>query len=122
MHVINWFEIPATDFVRACHFYETVLATTLRPDTDLPGMRMAVFEHANDGVGGAIVAADHMKPSATGTLVYLHTTELDAALARTLAAGGAVLMPKTLLSPDIGHIAVIRDSEGNSVGLHMPPA
>jgi hypothetical protein len=85
-------------------------------------MRMAVFEHANDSVGGAIVEANHMKPSATGTLVYLHTREIDTALDRVKANGGEVLMPKTLLSDDIGHIAVFRDSEGNSVGLHMPPA
>mgnify|MGYP000491076429 CR=1 FL=1 len=35
------------------------------------------------------------------------------------AAGGTVVTPKTSLGP-IGFIAVLDDTEGNRVGLHMP--
>lgn len=121
MNAVNWFEIPAADFNRACRYYETVLGSKLRSSENaLPGTRLAVLDYAEPGVGGAIIAANHAKPSATGTLVYLHTPDLDSVLGRVKEAGGEVLMPKTFLNADIGHIAVMRDSEGNSVGLHMP--
>jgi predicted enzyme related to lactoylglutathione lyase len=34
------------------------------------------------------------------------------------AAGGKVLVPKFLITPEIGYCAFFQDSEGNRVGLH----
>jgi predicted enzyme related to lactoylglutathione lyase len=33
-------------------------------------------------------------------------------------AGGKVLLGKTFLSEQAGHIAYVRDTEGNRIGLH----
>jgi len=50
--------------------------------------------------------------------VYLNASgKLDACLERVVPAGGAVVMPKTDIG-DPGFIAVVRDTEGNLVGLH----
>ncbi|MCK6395144.1 hypothetical protein [Zoogloea sp.] len=46
--------------------------------------------------------------------------DLSIPLARAQAAGGKVLMPPTRLSPEIGSIAMLADSEGNRIGLHAP--
>jgi len=121
-NAINWFELPATDLARAQAFYEAVLATTLKAET-FGGMAMALFPYAQGaGVGGALVKDARFVPSQAGALVYLDAGgALDACLARVPAAGGRVLMEKTDIGAP-GFIAVVQDTEGNRVGLHMPRA
>jgi predicted enzyme related to lactoylglutathione lyase len=51
-------------------------------------------------------------------MVYLDADrKLDAVIARVEAAGGSVVQGKTDISPH-GFVAIIRDTEGNLVGLH----
>ncbi len=115
---ITWFELPATDLARAQAFYETVLSTSLRTEL-FTGMPMALFPYAEGGVGGALVQDARYRPSRDGAVVYLDTGgALDACLARVAGAGGKVVMPRTDIGPP-GFIALIEDSEGNRVGLHM---
>lgn len=117
-HVAVWFEIPTIDLDRAMHFYGTVLQTTFREENMGP-MQMAVFSHDEQAVGGALVKAAHMQPSASGTVVYLNAgPALQPVLDRVPAAGGTIIVPKTLISPEIGYFAVVRDTEGNHVGFH----
>ncbi|MDK2124425.1 VOC family protein [Parachitinimonas caeni] len=119
MNAINWFEIPSHDFNRATAFYEALYAETLRLDTDFPGMKMAILPHGDEDVGGAVVHAEHLRPSSDGMLPYLNAgADLAQMLGRVEAAGGAIIMPKTHLGEKIGYIAIFRDSEGNHVGLH----
>jgi uncharacterized protein len=117
-NVINWFEIPAVDLDRAARFYEAVLVTTLKRES-VPGTDMAIFPHgADDAPGGALVKRGG-KPSSTGTLIYLDAKgDLDAAVARAEKAGGKVAVPKTDIGKD-GAFAVVVDTEGNAVGLHV---
>jgi len=42
-------------------------------------------------------------------------------LDRIEAAGGQILVPKTEISPEYGHMAVFLDSEGNRIALHSIP-
>ena len=59
-------------------------------------------------------------PVLVETTVYLDVTgNLDAVLGRITAAGGTIWMPRTAIPPH-GFIAIIGDTEGNSVGLHSP--
>jgi predicted enzyme related to lactoylglutathione lyase len=55
-----------------------------------------------------------------GTLVYFtaHSGDLDNELGRVENAGGKVFQPKTLISDDVGYMAVIGDTEGNRIALH----
>ena len=119
-HTINWFEIPTTDLDRASRFYEAVLGSTFkREHFDGTGMQMAVFQGEEASVRGALILDQRRKPAADGALVYLHARDLDASLARIEKAGGNVVMPKTDIGPP-GFIALVRDTEGNVVGLHTP--
>jgi|SRR5262245_4211363 len=119
-NVVNWFEIPVRDFPRAVRFYEAALGTTLVTET-FQGADMAVFP--SDGVHGALVAGRQRKPTTDGSLIYLHVgtggTALDQAIERVRFAGGDLLVPVTDIGP-MGQFAVIRDTEGNAVGLHAP--
>lgn len=112
-----WFEIFVADMDRAARFYQDTLGVELRRE-DFGGKPHAIFPAGEGGAGGALVRDAERKPNGGGTLVYLSATgKLDACLDRVPHAGGAVLLPKTDIG-EHGFIAIARDTEGNSVGLH----
>lgn len=114
-NTVNWFELFVSDMPRAAAFYEQVLATRLKV-APFNGEPHAIF--SDDGVAGALVQREGKKPSSEGSLVYLNCDGvLDEALGRVEKAGGKIVMPKTDIGPP-GFIAIVRDTEGNSVGLH----
>lgn len=125
LHAISWFEIPTTDLDRAAKFYETILGITLVP-MDMPNFQMRMFpvEDMMTGVSGALtLAPDFYKPQDNGTLVYLNANpDVQLVLDRIEAAGGKIVVPKTQISADIGHMAVFIDTEGNRVALHSIPS
>ncbi|MHA6492354.1 VOC family protein [Pseudomonas borbori] len=118
MNVINWFELFVSDFERARRFYEQALATSLEIMEGMGG-RMALFPYSPDsGVGGCLSDSPEQQPGAGGTRVYLNAEgQLDAILNRVRASGGQIIQNRTAIG-EHGFIAVIKDSEGNLVGLH----
>jgi uncharacterized protein len=120
MNALNWFEIPAQDFDRAVNFYEKLLQITLKRE-NFAGMPNAMFPYQENGVGGAVAQVPYARSGNDGVIIYLNTPTMeifDAALAQVEALGGAILMPKTNIG-DPGHMALIRDTEGNRVGLNV---
>jgi predicted enzyme related to lactoylglutathione lyase len=118
--VINWFDIPATDFDRAVTFYETVLGVRLIQDNML-GARLAIFPAKPGETTGAIMARSGVTPATGGTTIYLKAgSDLSLALKRVEVAGGKLLHPKTFIKEGFGYFAILLDTEGNSVGLHSP--
>lgn len=123
-HSISWFEIPTIDLARAQKFYETILGLELIP-MDMPGIQMRMFPVPDHTfISGALTyAPDFYEPQANGTLVYLNANpDVQHVLDRVEAAGGKTIVPKTEISPDIGFMAVIHDTEGNRVAFHSVPA
>ena len=124
-NAISWFEIPATDLNRAQQFYETIFGTSLTA-LDLPNIKMRMFPLENMmDVGGAIVdSGGFHKPSATdGPLIYLNANpDLQIVLDKVEAAGGEIMVPKTMISPEYGFMAVIIDTEGNRIAFHSLPS
>ena len=119
-NALNWFEISVSDLGRAQKFYETVFKISMGA-MDLPQMQMRGFpgDGMNGKVGGALVKSDMHKPSATGSVIYLNANpDLSDALGRVEQAGGKIIMPKTQISPEIGHMAFFSDTEGNTVAMH----
>ena len=118
---ISWFEIPTTQLPQARAFYEAVLQRPMRLE-DMGPCQGAVFAYdpASGGVGGALM----MGPTAPkvvqgGVLIYLDASpSLDAALARAVAGGGHIALPRQALPPGMGFFAHITDLDGNRVGLH----
>ncbi|MCF1715482.1 VOC family protein [Flavihumibacter sp. RY-1] len=123
-HSISWFEIPTIDLARAQKFYETILGLELIP-MDMPGIQMRMFPVPDHTfISGALTyAPDFYEPQANGTLVYLNANpDVQHVLDRVEAAGGKIIVPKTEISPEIGFMAVIHDTEGNRVAFHSVPA
>ncbi|MFI5154354.1 MAG: VOC family protein [Chitinophagales bacterium] len=124
-NAISWFEIPATDLARAQKFYETIFGMTMIP-MDLPNIKMRMFPMENQmGVGGAVCESGGFhRPSATdGPLIYLNANpDVQLVLDKVEKAGGRIIVPKTMISPEYGHMAVLLDTEGNRIALHAVPA
>jgi len=117
-NLINWFEIPATDFERAVTFYKTVLGTPIE-ETEMFGTKMGFFPSDGKNVSGAIVQGADYMPSAEGVLVYLNGgNDLQPVLEKVEAAGGKVIVPKTQISPEMGYFGMFIDTEGNKMAVH----
>ncbi|NJN41635.1 MAG: VOC family protein [Flammeovirgaceae bacterium] len=116
-HYVNWFEIPAYNFQRAVSFYNQIYAITM-DTTEINNYAMAFFP-AKGGVSGAVVAGEGCVPNTTGPLLYLNGgKDLNVVLSRIEAAGGRIIMNKTLINEAVGHFALFMDTEGNRLALH----
>lgn len=124
-NAISWFEIPTKDLNRAQKFYEAIFQIKMTAlDLEQIKMRMFPLEDPMD-VGGALVHNDQFyKSSATdGPLIYLNgNPDVQLVLDRVEAAGGKIQVPKTMISPEYGYMAIFIDTEGNRIALHSIPA
>lgn len=116
---INWFEIPCAELKRAQAFYEAMLARKMHLE-EFGGPNMVIFAHSDQATGGCLVQAGELHPSHDqGVRIYLDCSpSVEAALARAAKAGGKVLDECVELPKNIGFIAHVRDTEGNTIGLH----
>ena len=118
-NAINWFEIPATDLVRAKKFYEQIFEIKME-ETEMPGMKYAMFPFnpTNAKVAGGLAQSPMHTPSSTGSIIYLNANpDLQTVLDRVEKAGGKVTMPKTSIGQN-GFMAFFFDTEGNIMALH----
>ena len=118
-NAINWFDVPTADFDRAVKFYSTILGVEIKVSEHM-GQKLGFFpcEGPNEKVGGDLVPPGWGKPSATGTCVYLNCEgKLDEVIGRVEPSGGKIVRPKMSIG-EHGWIAMIQDTEGNTIGLH----
>lgn len=117
-HLSNWIEIPVSDMKRAKKSYGDLLGVGLN-EMQMGDNDYALFELKDRFNTGCLVKGNGYVPSMQGIVVYLNGgNDLSAALGRVEKAGGKVLLQKTFLSKEAGHIAYFSDTEGNKVGLH----
>jgi len=123
-NAVSWFEIPADDLDRAQKFYEAIFDIEM-VRLDMPQLKMRMFPVESPmNIGGALChAPGFYKPSTTdGPLIYLNANpDVQNVLDKIEAAGGKIVVPKTEISPEYGHMAVFIDSEGNRIALHSVP-
>ena len=124
-NAISWFEIPSNDLDRAQRFYESIFNIELFP-LDVANIRLRMFpiDDPATGIGGAVVHAEgfYQASSSDGVLVYLNANpDVQIILDRVEAAGGKIVIPKTEISPEHGHMGIFIDTEGNRIGLHAVP-
>jgi predicted enzyme related to lactoylglutathione lyase len=117
-HLSNWLEIPVVDMKRAKKFYADLLRVRLN-EMQMGGNDYALIELEDRFNTGCLVKGDGYVPCMQGVVVYLNGgDDLSTVLARVATAGGKVLLKKTFLSKEAGHIAYFVDTEGNKIGLH----
>ena len=119
-NMVGWFEIPVRDMERARKFYEDVFRIQISIH-DLGGFVMGWFpyEERVKGISGSLVKHEMYSPSdSAGSLIYFSCRDVDEELARVEGAGGEVMRPKTAIGGEHGFMALIKDTEGNRIGLH----
>ena len=121
-NMVGWFEIPVKDMERAKKFYELVFGISIKV-VDMGNLTMGWFPFAEDpearGSGGSLVKNDEFyKPSSNGVLIYFSSSDILTELNKVENAGGKTLQEKTLISDEIGYMALFLDTEGNRIALH----
>jgi uncharacterized protein len=118
---IIWCEIYVQDMDRAKRFYESVFQMKMEK-LESPGLEMWAFPMTMDAIGasGALVKMDGVESGGSGTIPYFHCDEVAEESERVVNAGGKIHKPKMSIG-QYGFMALIVDTEGNMIGLHMPP-
>ena len=120
------FEIYVEDMTRAKAFYEAVFETRLEQmPNPIPGadMDMRFFPMDKEtgmnryGAGGMLVKQDGFAPGSGGTLVYFGCDDCAVNAARAAKHGGSIVQEKVSIG-EHGFCALVRDTEGNLIGLH----
>lgn len=115
---VGWFEIYVQDMARARAFYENVFLAPLER-IDAPDFDMWTFAMQSEGYGatGALVHMPGFASGANSVIVYFTCTDCAVEAGRTAEAGGEIVKPKFSIGK-YGHIALVKDTEGNMIGLH----
>ena len=114
------FEIPADDMARAAKFYEEVFGWH---NIALPEMRytMAHSGPTDDANGmpkenGFINGGIMQRKDIKGPVVILDVPNVDEAVKKAESVGSKIIRPKVQVG-DIGYVAYVTDSEGNTIGV-----
>jgi len=77
-------------------------------------------EGAAGAPGSLSQATEFFQPRDNGVLVFFTAPsgDLGNELSKVASAGGKVVQPKTLITEDIGYMAIFLDSEGNRIAVH----
>lgn len=119
-NAVGWFEIYVQDMNRAKRFYESVFQVTLMNlPSPMPGLEMWAFPMNDEapGASGSLVKMEGMQAGGLGALVYFICADCAVEESRVVGAGGTVERPKFSIGP-YGFIALVKDTEGNLIGLH----
>ncbi len=122
-NVLTWFEIPVVDIQRAKNFYETILDITMiiRSDNNNEAAFFPydpnIIQATSGRVTGVLSKSEItvLQPPEHSFILML-ARSIQEVLDKVEQAGGKIIVPKTKMNA--GFIAVIKDSEGNRVGLH----
>ncbi|HAS45493.1 MAG TPA: lactoylglutathione lyase [Microscillaceae bacterium] len=115
---VCWFDIHVSDLERAKKFYEMVFDIKL---VDLPSEwgKQSTFPFQEKGMNatGALVEKENRPENSNNTIVYFASEDCTTEESRVAKAGGQVIQPKTPIG-EFGFIALMLDTEGNTIGLH----
>jgi len=117
-NLISIVEIPVIDFARAVRFYQNITGITIE-ETEMDGVKLGVLPNDEGTVNVVLAKGDDYQPTTGGALLYLNAgLDLQPMLNKVEQSGGQVIVPKTMISPEMGFFALFTDTEGNKLGLH----
>ncbi len=115
---VHWFEIYVNNIDRARRFYQALLEVEL---TRLPADALPMWAFPQNprqgGSSGALVQTDAMPAGGNSTVVYFSCTDCAKPAGRVAQLGGELVKAKFSIGA-FGHIALVKDPDGNLIGLH----
>ncbi len=119
---VGWFEIYVADMARAKAFYAAMLGVEFtRLDNPVADSQVELWafpmQSAGYGASGALVRMEGFESGRNSVIVYFHCADCAVEAARAGKAGGEIVKPKFAIG-QYGHIALVKDTEGNLIGLH----
>jgi len=121
---IGYFEIPADDVKRAKKFYTSLFGWDIGP-TAMPGAMPPTVEYQDVKTGepreGTLSMGGMYKRQMPGVPIipYVVVENFDTVAAKVEKLGGKTIMPRMMV-PGVGLVAVIQDTEGNTIGFWEP--
>ena len=103
------FEITSDNLARSAEFYAKLFGWESKPW----GEQYMMFS-VKDGLGGGFMLRDEKMPDIT---LYIEVEDIDTKLNEITAEGCQVLVPKTLISEQVGYFALFKDPSGIVIGL-----
>jgi predicted enzyme related to lactoylglutathione lyase len=110
-----YFEMPADDVERAKRFYENVFDWKIDyiPRIDYHSVQTRGVEM--DGIGGGLIKR---KAAGQPVMNYVRVSSIEECSKKVIENGGMVVLERQLV-PGFGAYSIIRDTEGNLVGMHQ---
>lgn len=108
--IVHW-ELMVNDLAKAKGFYSSVFDWEF-DESAFPGY--SLIKTGGEPAGG-MMAKPEMAP-ACALNTYFQVADVDATLAKAIAAGATLIMPKTEIS-GVGHWAMFLDPDGIAIGL-----
>jgi predicted enzyme related to lactoylglutathione lyase len=116
MNRFTHFELVTTDLEKTAAFYREVFGWQVdKWEGPVEYWLVTSGDPSTPGINGGLM---HASPEMTGTINTVETDDIDAVLAKALANGAEVVMPKDVI-PSVGYQAYIKDNCGIVVGLHQ---
>jgi uncharacterized protein len=114
------FEIHAENTERAIAFYTNLFGWTFTQWAGQPYWLIKTGEAGTTGIDGGLLPRQGPGPAAMAAVsAYVCTidvSELDGMVAKAVAAGGLVALPKMPI-PTVGWLTYCKDTEGNLFGM-----
>jgi predicted enzyme related to lactoylglutathione lyase len=118
---IGYFGIPADDVDRAKTFYASLLGWKIEPDTVLEN-RSLQWQNIITGEPekGLLNTGGLFRRYVAGPIMdFVVVDDFEGVYDRVEKLGGRIVMPKNTIT-HVGTVAMIRDTEGNILGLLKP--
>ncbi len=112
MNGICHLEIPSKDFEKARKFYGDLFNWQFNY---IKEMDYLIFK-APEGISGGF-AKEYDIAGRPGITVYIEVDDINAIIQKAKNLGGNIIKEKTMITPDIGYFAFVKDLEGNQIGL-----
>jgi predicted enzyme related to lactoylglutathione lyase len=109
-----YFEMPADDVERAKRFYENVFDWKIDyiPRIDYHSVQTKGVE--GDGIDGGLIKR---KAAGQPVMNYVRVSSIEECSKKAVENGGTVVLERQVV-PGFGAYSIIRDTEGNLVGMH----
>ena len=116
MNRFTHFELATDDLEKTAAFYRDVFAWQVQKwEGPVEYWLVTTGDQSSPGINGGLMQTSG---EFRGTINTIQVDDIDAAIARVLAHGGEIVLPKDAI-PGVGYQAYFKDNSGILVGLHQ---